>query len=76
MTPLQLRCRASGEMSHISLSGDRLEIKVLIIHCGLLPGNRPPPTELVCWLKRSKDVKTVAGRMQSVGEREQNCRTH
>lgn len=42
-------------MSHISLSGDRLEIKVLIIHSGLLPGNRPPLAELLCWLERSKD---------------------
>lgn len=48
--PPQLLRGASEEMSHISLSGDRLEIKVLIIHSGLLPGNRPPMAELVCWL--------------------------
>ena len=57
MSPSQLLCRASEERSHISLSGDRLEIKVLIIHWGLLPGNRPPLAELVCWLKRSKDER-------------------
>lgn len=46
--PPQLLQGASEEMSHISLPGDRLEIKVLIIHSGLLPGNRPPLAEHVC----------------------------
>lgn len=57
--PSQLLRGASEEMSHISLSGDRLEIKVLIIHSGLLPGNRPPMAELVCWLERSRAEKNM-----------------
>lgn len=48
VSPSQLLRRASEGRSHIGLSGDRLEIKVLIIHCGLLPGNRPPVAELLC----------------------------
>lgn len=53
--PPQLLWGALEEMSGISLSGDRLEIKVLIIHSRLLPGNGPPLAELLCWLERSKD---------------------
>lgn len=60
MSPLQQLCRASEERNHISLSGDRLEIKVLIIYSGLLPGNRLPLAELFCWQKRSKDEKKMA----------------
>lgn len=70
MSPSQLLCRAPEERSHISLSGDRLEIKVLIIHSGLLPGNRPPLTELVCWLKRSKDEKKMTRRTEGAEPRD------
>lgn len=49
--------RVSEEMRHKAFSGDRLEIKVLIIHSGPLPGNRPPLSELVCWLRRREDEK-------------------
>lgn len=76
MSPSQLLCRASEGRSHISLSGDRLEIKVLIIHSGPLPGNRPPLAELVCWLKRSKDEKKMTSRTEREhGQTELNCVT-
>lgn len=54
--PPQLLQGTSEEMSHISLSSDRLEIKVLIIHFGLLPGNRPPLAEHVCWLREAEHM--------------------
>lgn len=66
MSPSQLLCRASEERSHISLPGDRLEIKVLIIHSGLLPGNRPPLAELVCWLRRSEDEEKMTSQTERV----------
>lgn len=33
---------AAERRTHVRLACDRLEIKVLIVHCGPLPGNRPP----------------------------------
>lgn len=72
MSLSQLLCRASEEKSHISLPGDRLEIKVLIIHSGLLPGNRPPLAELVCWLRRSEDEEKMTSQTERV---ELNCTT-
>lgn len=67
MSPSQPLYGASEEKkSHISLSGDRLEIKVLIIHSVLLPGNRPSLAELVCWLRRSKDEKKMMSQTERI----------
>lgn len=59
MSLSQLGYSESEERSHVSLSGDRLEIKDLIIHSVQLPSNRLPLAELVCWLRRSKDEKMM-----------------
>lgn len=69
MSLSQLGYSESEERSHVSLSGDRLEIKVLIIHSMQLPSNRLPLAELVCWLRRSKDEKMMSQTGRACGDR-------
>lgn len=68
MSLSQLGYSESEERSHVSLSGDRLEIKVLIIHSVQLPSNRLPLAELVCWLRRSKDEKMMSQTGRACGD--------
>lgn len=69
MSLSQLGYSESKERSHVSLSGDRLEIKVLIIYSVQLPSNRLPLAELVYWLRRSKDEKMMSQTGTACGDR-------